>query len=197
MRRSSVAIVAGIILAGFTVWITRQAKALERDLDGSSQKIVLLNKPAPDFRLTAIDGRTVSLSDYRGKKKLVLLFWATWNNVSHSEMLQLGMMYQRFHTPESGFDILGIAVDDNQADVKKFAADSKAPFPLVLDRRRELANAYLIRSLPTALIVDTDGKVVYGGVGVAQGRQNDFARHLGIGSGDFRMEMGAPRGRGN
>jgi peroxiredoxin len=112
-------------------------------------------------------------------------------------MLQLGMMYQRFHTPESGFDILGIAVDDNQADVKKFAADSKAPFPLVLDRRRELANAYLIRSLPTALIVDTDGKVVYGGVGVAQGRQNDFARHLGLPQGGFRMEMGAPRGRGN
>src|ERR1035441_6422681 len=54
MRPSSVAIVAGIILAGFTVWITRQAKALERDLDGSSQKIVLLDKPAPDFRLTTI-----------------------------------------------------------------------------------------------------------------------------------------------
>jgi peroxiredoxin len=197
MRPSAVAIVAGVILAGFTVWITRQAKALERDLDGSARKIVLLDKPAPDFHVTAIDGRTLSLSDYRGKKKLVLVFWATWNNVSHSEMLNLGMTYQRFHTPESAFDVLGIAVDDDQAAVKKFAAESKAPFPLVLDRRRELADAYRIRSLPTVLIVDADGKVVYGNVGVSQGRQPEFARHLGIGSGDFRMEMGAPRGRGN
>src|SRR5208282_1357304 len=105
MRPSSVAIVAGVILAGFTVWITRQAKALERDLDGSAQKIVLLDKPAPDFHLTAIYGRAVSLADYRGKKKLVLVFWASWNNVSHSEMLRLGMMYQRFHPTESGFDV--------------------------------------------------------------------------------------------
>jgi len=178
------------------MWITRQAKALERDLDGSAQKIVLLDKPAPDFHVTAIDGRAVSLSDYRGKK-LVLVFWASWNNVSHSEMLRLGMLYQRFHPAESGFDIVGIAVDDDQADVKKFAADSKLPFPLVLDRRRELANAYQVRSLPTTLIIDDDGKVVYGSVGAAQGRQADFARHLGVGSGDFRMEMGAPRGRGN
>jgi hypothetical protein len=47
------------------------------------------------------------------------------------------------------------------------------------------------------LIVDTDGKVIYGNVGFAQGRQNDFARHLGLRPGDFRMEMGAPRVRGN
>jgi len=197
MRPSAVAIVAGVILAGFTVWITRQAKALEGDLDGSARKIVLLDKPAPDFRVTAIDGRTLSLSDYRGKKKLVLVFWATWNNVSHSEMLNLGMTYQRFHTPESAFDVLGIAVDDDQAAVKKFAAESRAPFPLVLDRGRELVDDFGIRSLPTVLIVDLDGKVVYGNVGVSQGRQQEFAQHLGIGSGDFRMEMGAPRGRAN
>jgi peroxiredoxin len=197
MRPSSVAIVAGVILAGFTVWITRQAKALERDLDVSSQKIALLGKPAPDFHLTSSDGRTVSLAEYHGRKKLALVFWASWNNGSHPEMLMLGVMYQRTHTPDSDFDIVGIAVDDNQAAVKQFAADSKLPFPLVLDRSREVANAYQIRSLPTALIVDTDGKVIYGNVGFAPGRQNDFARQLGIRPGDFRMEMGAPRGRGN
>ena len=61
MSASSVAIVAGVILTGFTVWITRQAKALEQDLDSTSQKIVLLNRPAPDFHLTSTVGRAVSL----------------------------------------------------------------------------------------------------------------------------------------
>jgi peroxiredoxin len=196
MRTSSLAILAGVVLAGFTVWITRQAKALERDLDASSQKIALLDKPAPDFRLTSSDGRTVSLADYRGKK-LVLVFWATWNNGSHPEMLMLGVMYQRVHTPDSDFDIAGIAVDDDQAAVKRFAADSKLPFPVVLDHNREVTNAYQIRSLPTALIVDPDGKVIYGTVGFTQQRQSELAQHLGLRPGDFRMEMGAPRGRGN
>jgi len=196
MRPSSVAIVAGVILAGFTVWITRQAKALEKDLDVTSQKIVLLDKPAPDFHLTSTDGRQVSLADYRGKK-LVLAFWATWNNASHPEMLMLGMSYERVRTPGNDFAILGIAVDDDIAAVKRFAADSKLPFPVVLDHNREVTNSYQIRSLPTALVIDADGKVVYGGVGFSQNRQIELAEHLGLRPGDFRMEMGGPRGRGN
>jgi len=197
MRPSSAAIVAGVLLAGFTVWITRQAKVLERDLDVNSQRIALLDKPAPDFSLTSSDGRTVSMADYRGKKKLVLVFWATWNNVSHPEMLMLGQMYQRVRTPDSDFDIVAIAVDDDRAAVRQFAADSKLPFPTILDRNREAANAYRIRSLPTALLIDTGGKVTYGIVGFTQAGQNEFARRLGLSPGDFRMEMGAPRGRGN
>jgi peroxiredoxin len=198
MRPSSVAVLAVLGLAGFTAWITRQAKALERDLDENSQKIALLDKPAPDFRLTSLDGRTVSLADYRGKKKLVLIFWATWNNSSHPEMLMLSVLYQRNHTPESDFDMLGISLDDETAAVRTFANESRIPFPLVLDPNRSTANAYQIRSLPTLLLIDASGKVAYGSAGFAQRGQNEFAQRLGIRPGDFQMEMGAPNGgRGN
>jgi peroxiredoxin len=197
MRPSSVVVVAGVVLAGFTVWITRQAKALEQDLDANSQKIALLGKPAPDFHLTSLDGRTISLADYRGKEKLVLVFWATWNNGSHPAMMLLAEMYQRAHTPESDFDIVAIAVDDEQGAVKQFVGDSKIAFPVVLDRNRAITNAYGIRSIPTLLIVDPDGKVTYGSAGFAQGRQNEFAQRLGLRPGAFRLEMRAPNGRGN
>jgi peroxiredoxin len=196
MRPSSVAIVFAVILAGFTVWITRQAKALEQDLDTTSQKIVLLDKPAPDFHVSTLDGRSVSLADYRGKK-LVLVFWATWNNASHPEMVLLDQLYQRFHAADSGFDVLGIAVDDDQASLNQFTAGNKIPFPLVLDHNREVTNRYQIRTVPTTLIVNTDGKVSYGSTGFGRDRQGDFARQLGVNPGAFRMEMGAPRGRGN
>jgi peroxiredoxin len=198
MRPSSVAIIAGLILTGFTVWITRQAKALESDLDGSVRNIALLDKPAPDFHLTASDGRTVALSDYRGKKKLVAIFWASWNNGSHPEMFMLSVLYQRAHTPESDYDIVGIAVDDELPAVKQFAADNKIGFPLVLDHNRQVTDAFQIRSLPTALIIDPDGKVSYGGVGFDQRSQAEFARRLGLRPGEMRMEMmGVRGGRGN
>ena len=176
MRPSSAAIVAGVILAGFTVWITRQAKALEKDLDSTSQKISLLDKAAPDFHLSTYDGRTVSLSDYRGKKKLALIFWATWNNGSHPQMLMLAQTYQRIHTADSDYDVVAIAVDDDPAAVKQFATDSKITFPIVLDHDRAVTNAYQIRSVPTALVIDTDGKVTWGGVGFARDRQARIRR---------------------
>ena len=198
MRPSSVAVLALVALAGFTAWITRQAKTLEQDLDSSAQKIALLDKPAPDFHLTSLDGRTVSLSGYRGKKKLVLVFWASWNNASHPEMLMLGVMYQNNHTPESEFDMLGISLDDERAAAQKFLSDSKTPFPVVLDQKRAIADSFRIRSIPTVLLVDTDGKVTYGSVGFNQRGQNEFAQRLGLRPGDLRMEMRAPNaGRGN
>jgi peroxiredoxin len=197
MRPSSAVIVAGVILAGFTIWITRQAKALEKDLDSTSQKIVLLDKLAPDFHLTTYDGHNVALSDYRGRKKLALIFWASWNNGSHPQMLMLGQTYRRIHTDDSDFDVVAIAVDDDAAAVKQFVTDSKITFPVVLDHERAVTNAYQIRRVPTALVIDTSGKVVYGAVGFARERQGDFANQLGLSRDVFQLEMGAPHGRRN
>jgi peroxiredoxin len=112
-------------------------------------------------------------------------------------MMMLGAMYDRNRTPASDFDLLAIAVDDDLAAVKQFVSDSKLPFPVVLDHNRSLANAYQIRSVPTELLIDTDGKVTFGSAGFSQRPQNEMAQRLGIRPGDIRMEMGAPNGRGN
>jgi peroxiredoxin len=195
MRPSSVAALAVFILAGFTAWITRQAKTLEQDLDGGSQKIALADKPAPDFHLTSLDGSPVSLADYRGKKKLVLVFWASWNNASHPEMLMVGGLYKNNHTPESDFEVIGVSVDDDKAAAKQFVTDSKTPFPVVMDHDRAVADAYKVRSIPTVLLIDTDGKVTYGSVGFNQRGQFEFAQRLGVRPVDPRMEMRSPNGR--
>jgi peroxiredoxin len=197
MRPSSVAVIAGLVLAGFTVWITRQAKALERDLDVSSQRIALLDKPAPDFHLTSLDGRPVSPADYRGGKKLLLVFWASWNNGSHPALATLGQLYQRSHTPGSDFEMVGVAVDDDVAAARQFVHDNNIPFPIVLDHGRATTNAYQVRSVPTTLIVDTDGKVIYGSVGFVPRGLQDIAQNLGLPTGGFRMDMRMPHGRGN
>jgi peroxiredoxin len=198
MRPSSVALLAVVALAAFTAWITRQAKVLEEDQQVNSQKIALLDKPAPDFHLTSLDGRTVSLSDYRGKKKLVLLFWASWNNASHPEMFALSAVYQRSHTSESDFDIVAISLDDDRAAAQTLVTQSKIPFPVVLDPKRAVTEAYRIRSVPTTLLIDTNGKVAFGTVGFGQSQNPELMRRLGIRGGDMRMEMRAPNaGRGN
>jgi peroxiredoxin len=197
-RPSSAALLAIVVLAGFTMWITWQAKALENDLDTSTQKIALLDKRAPDFSLQSLDGHPVSLADYRGKKKVVLVFWASWNNGSHPQMLLMNVLYRNAHKPDSDFDVVAISVDDDGAAVRKFVSDAKIGFPVVLDQDRKVTDAYKIRSVPTTLLVETGGEVSYGSVGLTRG-QNDMVRRLGLRPEDMRLDMRTPYGgrRGN
>ena len=69
------AALAGLVgLAAFTVWITWRAKLLEIKLQGRGAETHLVNKPAPNFSLAALDGHAVSPADSRGKQKLVITF---------------------------------------------------------------------------------------------------------------------------
>jgi len=168
---------------------------MEQDLDSSSRKVSLLNRSAPDFHLQTLDGRAVSLADF-SKRKLVLVFWASWNNASHPEMLLMSMLYQNGNRADSSFDILGVSLDDNPSAARQFVSESKIPFPVAVDDGRTVAGAYDIRSVPTVLVVDTSGKVVYGGTG--QRDTNTLAQILGVNPRELRMELGAPNaGRGN
>ena len=66
-----------VVLATFTVWITWRAKAIELAGRWSQAPSALIGKPAPDFDLQSLDGRKVSLADYRDRT-LAVTFWASW-----------------------------------------------------------------------------------------------------------------------
>ena len=177
-RPSSVAALALLVLGVVTVWVTRQAKVLESDLAANSQKIFLLDKSAPDFHLAASDGHPVALSDYRGKK-LVLAFFGTWNNASHPGMAALSQLHQS-RKPESGFEVVAVAVDDDQAAAQNFVKQAKIPFPVVLDPGRTVTNAFQIRIVPTVLLIDGSGKIEYGSAGFNQRYGFELGRRLGV-----------------
>ena len=188
------------VVLAFTFWITWRAKALERDLDVSSTKLSVVGQPAPDFHLPALDGHTVSRSDFHGKK-LAIIFWASWNNGSHPAMLSLQMFYRTAHpsasTADSNFDLLAVSVGDQRQAVEDFVTQDKIGFPVVLDSSEATAKAFHVRSIPSVAVIDASGKVTWGSVGFTKRMAFDLARELGVTN--FRgMEFGGPRGgRGN
>ena len=66
-----------------------------------------INKPAPDFELTSLDGKTVKLSDYRGKA-VVLNFWATWCGPCKIEMPWLVDLETKYQA--QGLQIVGVSM---------------------------------------------------------------------------------------
>ncbi|MGB8478962.1 MAG: TlpA disulfide reductase family protein [Acidobacteriaceae bacterium] len=117
-----------------------------------------LEKPAPSFTLKSIDGKTVSLSDYKGKAVL-LNFWATWCSPCKLEMPWLIEMQKKYAS--QGFIVLGISEDDGSTkQVSDFMAKMGVDYP-VLMYDDQMNKAYGgIDYLPTSYYIGRDGKVM-------------------------------------
>jgi thiol-disulfide isomerase/thioredoxin len=115
-------------------------------------------KPAPEFELKDADGKTVRLSDYKGK--VVLLdFWATWCGPCKIEMPWF-VELQKEYGPQ-GFQIVGVAMDDSSTeDITKFVREMGINYPVLLGKE-EVGQSYGgVNALPTSFFIDRDGKLV-------------------------------------
>ncbi|HXY16085.1 MAG TPA: TlpA disulfide reductase family protein [Terriglobales bacterium] len=180
-RKLAPAQIVGIAsLAIFTLFITWKAKALEKHLRERGEASALVNKPAADFTLPSLDGELVSLADYRGKKKVVLSFWASWCGPCRMELPVLADFYKRYHKGSSDFEILAISIDDDREAAEAYAAKAKLPFPVLLDPDSKAADLYSVDGIPTVFIVDTQGKIIEGITGMNPAIEVQLALRLGI-----------------
>ena len=123
------------------------------------------NRPAPDFALTGIDGKTVRLSEYRGKVVL-LNFWYTGCAPCREETPALEAAYQKL-APQ-GLEIIGMNVranerrgPDGDADIRKFLESHGVSYPVALDADSQTGRDYQVYVLPTSLMIDREGKIRY------------------------------------
>jgi peroxiredoxin len=168
------------LLAAFTLFITWRARILETILQGESEQPALVNRPAPEFSAVTLDGRTVSLADFRGQKKLVVSFWASWCGPCRLEMPALTKFYKDNHTSSSDFELLAVSIDDDVKDAADFATAQKLIFPVLLDSRKKIADAFEVEGIPTMFIIDKNGKITYGHVGYDMAIEYRLMRELGI-----------------
>lgn len=110
---------------------------------------------APDFELKSLDGKTVHLSDYRGKAVL-LNFWATWCVPCKQEMPWL-VAFQKQYAPK-GLVILGIAMDQSIDPIRKFAEKMEVSYPVLIGNQRT-ADQYYVKGLPASIFIDRNGRI--------------------------------------
>ena len=115
-------------------------------------------KVAPDFALQSIDGKTVRLSDFRGKAVL-LNFWATYCAPCRIEMPWFVELQDRYAA--EGLQVVGVAMDDaSPDDIEKFASELGVNYPILVGEET-VGNAYGgVQFLPSTFYIGRDGKVV-------------------------------------
>jgi peroxiredoxin len=179
-RFSAPAILGIVVLSILTALLTWRASLLETRLLRESEQPELVEKPAPDFSALTLDGRTVSLADFRGGKKVVVAFWASWCGPCRLEMPSLIQFYKNNHNDSSDFEILAVSIDEDPKDAANFATAMKLNFPVLVDPRQKMANAYGVEGIPTMFIIDKAGKVIFGRAGYDATMDYQLARELGI-----------------
>jgi len=112
---------------------------------------------APNFTLQDLDGRSVSLSDHKGKVVLVNI-WATWCPPCVAETPSLDKLYKMME--DEDFELLAISVDENgKKAVEPFMKKKNLSFPVLLDPDGRVARLYRTTGVPESFIVRKDGTI--------------------------------------
>ena len=111
---------------------------------------------APDFTLSDLNGDEVQLSDYRGKV-LLLNFWATWCPPCQQEIPMFIEVYEELK--DEDFVILAVSIGEGKEKVSGFVSEKGMTFPVLLDSSKDVARRYLVRAIPTSVVIDRDGVV--------------------------------------
>lgn len=114
-------------------------------------------KKAPPLTLTSIEGKTVRLSDYRGKVVLIN-FWATWCPPCGAEMPDLVKLQKEYG--KEGLQIIGITYPPEQLErVRKFTRGMKVNYPVALGTLETKASFSADPTLPLTIIIDREGTI--------------------------------------
>ena len=123
---------------------------------GESMGMIKSKGLAPAFTLPGMDGKSISLENYRGRVVL-LNFWATWCPPCRLEMPSMRALYDQYK--ERGLTILAVSIDKHGAQiVKPFLDKHKLNFPVALDKDMKVMDQYGVRGLPSTIIIDARGR---------------------------------------
>lgn len=131
------------VLLGVHLWTTRDA----------------VSGAAPVFDVVLLDGRRVTLSDYRGRPLLVH-FWATWCPICKAEQASIEAL------AGDHFNVVTVAMQSGTSEsVARFMGEQKLNFPVLNDPDGATSASWGVHAVPASFIVDSDGKIRFVEIG--------------------------------
>lgn len=159
-----IALASALSMTSLSYVCAQEATPVDEDAKYATE----LLKPgveAPDFALQTPEGKTVRLSDYRGKY-VVLDFWASWCPDCIKDIPNVKRIYADYK--ERGIVFIGVSFDDKKENWTSALAKHGIEYTQVSELKKwkttEISKAYNIKWIPSLYLIDPKGKVVIGTV---------------------------------
>jgi peroxiredoxin len=146
-------------------------------LAGCTDRVAQSNTMASDFSLKDMSGKTVRLSDYKGKVVL-LEFWASWCPPCRASVPGLEKLHNAYK--DKGLVLLAVSMDEGGGDeVRSFIRESGITYT-VLKGTEDVAMKYEVRSIPMMLVLNKEGRIAkrYLGMGSDEDLEKDIKANL-------------------
>ncbi|GAC1673271.1 MAG: redoxin domain-containing protein [Candidatus Acidiferrum sp.] len=168
MKKTLIIIAAVLLAVGITIYADRATRLSTKHMGhGPLSAEKSIGSPAPELALKDLNGKDVSLSQFKGQVVLVN-FWATWCGPCREEIPGLIALQQKYGA--KGFTVLGIAMDEEgKKAVAPYVANErfdvhgqKLPmsYPIVLGNDEAADKFGGLFGLPTSILISRSGKQV-------------------------------------
>jgi len=129
----------------------------------SSLSAVEPGQMAPNFTTTTLSGKQISLEQFKGKKAVWLVFWATWCPYCHKEIPALKELHKKYGDKVEIIAV-NIGVNDSIERAKEYQKKYELPYDIIFST--EITQQYQVRGTPTQVVIDAQGRVVFKGTRV-------------------------------
>ena len=136
---------------------SKLAEEYRKKADPTSE---FVGKVVPDFSATDLDGKSISLQQYRGK--VVLLdFWAVWYGPCIGEMPNIKRVYDTYK--DRGFDVIGVSLDTDETRLRNYLKKNNISWRQIFSGQKwksPLAQQYHIQTIPAPWLIARDGTLI-------------------------------------
>ncbi len=137
-----------------------------------------IGKTIPDIELKLLNGKKTSIHKLLKDGPMIIDFWATWCEPCKKQMYHLNKFHKHFK--DAGFKVLTINTDTpkSMGKVKSYVRSKKFEFMVAVDPNNQVMRKLRVKLMPTTILVDKDGNILYRHQGYLPGDEVNILSHI-------------------